>query len=223
MPLYLANHKLAYRPLRGGIEIYNTTADESATLGFVAKSAGAAVGDTERWIVTALHALTGVKRQTVEDGEPLYQPFPKGDGVQPVAHAVVDRVDAGLDCAACRISDGVEAVGDILGLGPPGALKPPFVGMHVVKSGLATGVTEGVISAIGGDRLTIIPPRGFPQDYSLTDSGDSGALWVERGTGRAVALHTGGNAGGAEEATATPIELVLRSLRLELITAADED
>ena len=89
----------------------------------------------------------------------------------------------------------------------------------VMKSGLMTGVTEGRISAINGNRVTISPKRGFPDKYNLSGAGDSGSLWIEQTTRRAVALHIQGNRpGGPEEAMGVPIHLVLNTLWLVLPT-----
>jgi hypothetical protein len=89
--------------------------------------------------------------------------------------------------------------------------------MCVCKSGLATGVTEGIIDEVEDSRVIIKPLSGFPETYNLSDVGDSGALWVERETQQAVALHTSGNQDGQELAIAVPIRLVLETLGLEIV------
>ena len=219
MTTYIQNHLREFRPLRGGVAIYNRQAAEYGTLGFIARPAADAPNQDERWIVTAYHVLLGTQRRTAADGEELYQPY-DSDPARAVARFVVGRADAATDCATCRIVAGIAGAGEILGLGRVGGPIEPARGMYVTKSGVATGVTEGIIEEVRDDRVYIRTLDGFPEDYSLSDTGDSGALWVDRDTHRAVALHTRGNAGGGEFAIALPIELVLTTLGLEVVTEA---
>ena len=50
--------------------------------------------------------------------------------------------------------------------------------MRVLKAGASTGVTEGKITRINGEEITLKPLDDFPLDYQLSDTGDSGAIWV---------------------------------------------
>src|SRR6185295_9986392 len=105
----------------------------------------------------------------------------------------------------------------VLELPPLAAPTAPVVGMHVVKSGSETGVTQGVISAVIGDKVTIDQAPGFPRDYDLSQMGDSGALWVERTKFAPVALHTAGNNAGREQAFGVALPAVLATLGLRLL------
>jgi endonuclease G len=208
MSLY--NHRLVYRPLLGGVEIFNERVDEVGTLGFVARSSRS---DPARWIVSCYHVLVGPPTRSPGPGEAVLQP---SDGTV-IAAVDEGRADADLDCAAAKVAGGVDAVGSILGIGSPADPADPAVGMRLIKSGASTGVTEGVIVGIAGDDVTIATACGFDPNYDLSQPGDSGSLWVERATLRAVALHVRGLSGGAKRCSAKGIVPVLEALNLEIV------
>jgi hypothetical protein len=113
---------------------------------------------------------------------------------------------------------GVAAVNELLGVGPINpAPVSPRVGMRVLKYGVATELTEGVVADIQGSDVIIAPAPGFPAEYQLSDIGDSGALWLEQGSLRAVALHKQGAAGGAEKAVGSVVNDVLARLGLKML------
>jgi len=200
-----------YRPLRSGVAIVNPSVAQWGTLGLIAADA-----DGSRWLVSCYHVLCRPDGSPAPDGESVHQPE-RDKAPSPVAHVDAQRADPALDCAAAKLVDGVDAVPDILELGLPAAAIDPAVGMRVLKSGVKTGVTEGVIDAVTGDTIEIAVPPGFPPTYELSMGGDSGALWVERESRRAVALHNIGNESGLETARATRIGAVLDALRLSLL------
>lgn len=202
-----ANHNLRYRPLCGGIAVYNPRVDELGTLGVVWAGVGA------QWVLSCYHVLCARHGGTPVDGDPVFQPI--DDTPQSVARVNAMRSDAGLDCAAARLTPGIQAVeSEILGIGELAAPRPPVVGIRVMKSGAETGVTEGLISAVVGDRITIDVPPSFPGDYELTRGGDSGALWVTRDGRAPVALHVAGNDTGKERAFGISFLAVLATLGL---------
>jgi hypothetical protein len=207
------NHNLAYRPLRGGIAIVNpANANELGTLGFIGTS-----NDQDRWIVSAYHVLGRSDGSIFTDGEPIYQPFRSAVSA-PVALASRARADAVTDCAAAEIVNGVGATGDILGIVTVRAPIEPVVGMRVLKAGIETGVTEGVVRQVTGDRVVIAVPAGFPDKYDLSGRGDSGSLWISRDGWAPVALHLAGNDTGEEVAFAVRIAKVLAVLRLTVVS-----
>src|SRR5437870_1846913 len=67
----LFNHRLAYRPLRGGVEIYNPSVNELGTLGFIAADAQGGAG---LWIVSCYHVLVGGPGRAPVAGEDVFQP-----------------------------------------------------------------------------------------------------------------------------------------------------
>lgn len=211
MSTLVPNHCRMFRPLRGGVLIVNANVRVLGTVGLVATSDG-----HDRWLVTARHVLARTGGPPLQDGEPVFQP---GEGAGPfVAVTRTGRADPDLDAAAALVIDGVEAVGEILGLGALAPVKDPAAGMRVVKSGIATGITEGVVDEVAGDRVRIRLPPGFPSKYELSDVSDSGAVWLEQATMAPVALHRAGEDTGVETATGVPLRRVLEALRLQALT-----
>lgn len=204
------NHQLMYRPLVGGIGIMNPSVNEMGTLGFIATSDG-----VDRFIVSCFHVLGSATDAAALDGAPVHQPT-RASG-PPVARVRITRADHGLDCAAAEVEPGVGCAPAILGLGPVGGALPPTVGMAVVKSGLATGITEGVIDAIDGTRVRIKARPGFPSSYELSAGGDSGAVWLLQSSLEPVALHRGGTDFGQEIAEAVDVTAVLAALQLQVV------
>jgi hypothetical protein len=211
MAVLVANHTRAFRPLRGGIAVMNANVRLLGTLGCIATSDG-----LDRWVVSAYHVLGRPSGTPLADGEPVFQPA-VGVAENPVAVTRRDRFDLALDAAAALVTPGVGAVGEVLGLGPVTGLADPTPGMRVVKSGIATGVTEGVVARVLGPRVEIEVPADFSFRYDLSDVSDSGAVWLDSATGRAVALHVAGNDTGVELAIGMRLAEVLASLRLRLV------
>lgn len=179
-----SNHKLAVRPIVAGVHLRAQSRNRSSTVGAVARDAHGALFLISAWHVFAVNGA-------VVDGDPVFQ----GDGsTVPVAHAGRQWSSAALDIAAARLQPNVSGVGHALGIGDIGAVVAPVVGMPVVKSGLATGVTEGVIAAVGpSGEIVVVPPPWMPVGYELTATGDSGALWLHRDSHGAVAFHRKGD------------------------------
>ncbi len=193
----MRNFQLAYRPLVGGIAIYNHTVGRLGTLGLIGKDAAGAL-----WLVSAAHVLRG----TGHDGEPIYQPV-LVPGATPVAYTSVAHLDLALDIAAARIDAAVAAELRVL-CGPPlTAPAAAVVGMKVIKVGATTGVTEGVVTAVA-PMVKVEPRPTAPPGYNLTDGGDSGAAWLDALTGSPVAIHIGGNPTGREFSEAVPIQAI---------------
>jgi hypothetical protein len=118
----------------------------------------------------------------------------------------------------------------------PASVAEAAVGMHLIKSGVVTGVTRGKVDGIGGSfpidytafgdtrrwmdgvRL-VIDPEAQTEEISL--KGDSGALWINVATNQAVGLHFAGEDGLgplAEYALAHPLPAVLNALQVEWIS-----
>jgi hypothetical protein len=200
----LRNHNRVFRPVRAGIEIRNTTLLEPGTIGLIATSNGA-----DRWIVSCHHVLC-----TANFPEQIVQPF---GAANVIAMSDAARSRADLDCAAASIVAGVQVIAEVLGIGRLGEPVDPTVGMEVVKSGAATGVTEGTIRSITPGRVEIRPLK-LPDDYQLSDGGDSGAVWIEKNTFSPVVLHQGSTSEGF--AIGRPIKEVLAALNLRMVRIA---
>jgi hypothetical protein len=201
------NHNLAYRPLRAGVAILNPIVNEIGTIGLIATSDG-----NDRWIVSCYHVLCRKNMGPAADNEPIFQPVDDADKL--VAITSLQRSDSGQDCAAALVDPTIGCSGEILNVGRIGGLTEPTVGMRVIKSGCVTGVTEGVITTVNGDIVSIELPPSFPPQAELSQPGDSGCLWVARDSMKAVALHRTGSAFGTMSATAARISAVLQALQL---------
>ena len=208
----IPNHAGRFRPLRGGIAVLNPRVNQSGTIGLVATSNG-----TDRWIVSAYHVLCG-DRDDWTDGEPVYQPVDAEEGAL-VATLARDRARRDLDIAAAKVIAAVPTAGELLGLRPLTPATRPVPNQRVVKSGLATGVTEGVVARMdGAGRVVVEVPKGFPPGYSLAEVGDSGAVWVSRQTGAPVAMHLGStDAGGVLRSEGIMIATALAALHLKAV------
>lgn len=212
MAKFIPNHLTTFDVLRGGVAISNPLVNEPGTLGFIATGDG-----LDRWLVSCYHVLCrplGSPLQPNHDEAIIYH-FDQRIPAPPIAY--VKRADQALDCAAALTT--FPATDRILGIGriTPAPIAPE-VGMRVLKSGIATGVTEGIISAIDFGGAIRIESPDMRTDYSLCSPGDSGALYVDAATLRPVALHTGGVPADAfRVAVATPIDLVLQSLQLRIL------
>jgi|SRR5215216_1838830 len=210
MAVVVRNHVQPFRPLRGGIAIMNGNNGPSGTLGCIATSNG-----VDRWILSAHHVLQGAGNELTDD-EPIFQPALGGSAL-PVARTRRDRAHQGLDVAAARVIDGVDTVNEILGIGLIGRVIEPVQGMRVMKSGIATGVTEGVVVRVDGDEVRIESPPGYPSKYEISATSDSGSVWVEQETVAPVALHVAGTDTGIEIAIGVRMSEVLRVLELKFL------
>jgi hypothetical protein len=176
------NPALTYRPLQGGILIINPANARPGTLGIIL-AAGA-----DCFALSCYHVLGRADNSGFVEGEPILQSLPAKGGSQ-VARIFAANCDVALDIAAAKLDPGVESTRKILGISVVGQMVPPAMGMRVLKSGAATGVTEGRVVRVDNDRVEISRPAGYPPVYELCDFGDSGAVWVEADTTRPLAMH----------------------------------
>ena len=110
-------------------------------------------------------------------------------------------------------------------------LISPRLGMMVWKSGRTTGLTQGIIDGIKMkvpltypqegthllEQVFRIVPRPGVGDVEISASGDSGSVWVDEASGKAVGLHFAGEATRhPEHALAHNIDVVLEALRVRL-------
>jgi hypothetical protein len=197
----MRNHNRVFRPLRAGIEIRNTNLLEPGTIGLIATSDG-----QDRWIVSCHHVLC-----TASFPEEIVQPIGKGNVI---AMNDTGRARDDLDCAAARIVDGIQVIAEVLGIGRLSGPVDPVIGMEVVKSGAATGITEGTIRHVAPGRVEIEPLQ-LPPDYQLSDGGDSGSVWIAKNTFSPVVLHQGSSNQGS--AIGRPIREVLTALNLRAV------
>ena len=140
----VANHRCAFRPLRGGTLIFQPDNHQAGTLGMALTSDG-----DGRWLLTCFHVLAR-PNGTIVASDRLHQPDATKGVIATLANVVSD---ARLDCAAVQIA--LPVSDEILGLGRPTPAAPPVVGARVLKSGWKTGVSEGRVQAVAGTDVTL--------------------------------------------------------------------
>jgi hypothetical protein len=201
-----------YRPLVSGIRISNAITESPGTLGCIG------IDDDDRpWIVSCAHVL-GRNRQSTDIAgnlEAILQStLDLGGGI--VALTRTDKMNSLLDYGAALIVPDIGVSTSVLELVEPlQRTADAVVGMRVVKSGAETGVTIGIVTEVTDVLITIASPPIVPDDYVLSDRGDSGAIWLDAATGRAVGLHFSGRDGNT--AFARPLGSVLGALGLRLL------
>jgi endonuclease G len=182
-------------------------------------------------ILSNWHVLVG--RRGARAGLPIWQP---GwiDGGTHAANTIATLTRSLLgpyDAAVARLTDQRQVTSRTLEGRPIEDSAEPRLGMQVWKSGRSSGYTEGFIDGIkmsvplsyneAGVHLLhkvfrIVPlPAGRYQEISI--AGDSGSVWVDGGSGKAVGLHFAGETGDSpEHALAHNIEPVLEALDVRM-------
>lgn len=202
------NHTKGFRPLRPGIYIWNPATNGAGTIGALATSDG-----SDLWLISCFHVLGRADKSSLADGDAVFQPSPPNQ----VAVTSSQHGNATLDCAAAKCLNGILGTNEILEIGHVGSPLAPAAGMRVLKSGIETGITEGVVESVDQNFFIVRAPDTFPADYSVTEIGDSGALWVERDSRRAVGLNLGLAGVGQPFARAVSMMAVLDELKLKLV------
>lgn len=196
----IPNLQLVYRPLVGGIAIFNPVVGRIGTLGAIAKKA-----DGSCWIISAAHVLFA---PNAPGPQSIFQPVSGGTAVA-IAQARAVDMDLARDVGFAKISAGVMAILRVTGVGPITGCAAPIVGMNVIKIGAATGVTEGTITLVNGGAVEVKPRADAPAGYDLADPGDSGSAWIDGATGKLVAIHFAGSDTGPEFSKASRVEDLL--------------
>jgi hypothetical protein len=194
----IRNLQLSYRPLQGGIAIFNPAVGSVGTLGLIVARGGA------NFILSAAHVLVA------NPGSPLdvFQPV-NSSGATAVATVATADVNAVRDAALARIDGAVVSLQRVAGFGPVAATKQPAVGMEVIKVGASSGVTEGVITKVSGAEVEVRARADAPSGYNVCDPGDSGSVWIEIASRAPIALHTRGSFFGPETSFSTALHDLL--------------
>jgi hypothetical protein len=207
-------------PLIGGISCGNARVTAGTLACIVFSSA-----DGSPHILSNWHVLAGSADAAA--GEEIWQPgrVDGGNSSHLVARLAKFQLGRGMDAAIAKLTGDRDYVRDIIGLNPVKGMEEPELGMNVVKSGRTTANTEGLIDGVslstainyGGstgtvsyrDQIHIVPRPPWPGvDYEVSAGGDSGSVWINEGTGKAVGLHFAGETDAsptAENAIACPI------------------
>ena len=194
---------------------------------------GAKVFDEEtgqEMILSNWHILVGALPANA--GTPIWQPG-AADGGRNNANTIAElsRFILGpYDAAVARVTGARPVKQETLEGTPIEDVTDPQLGMTVWKSGRTTGLTQGFIDGINmtismnygsagvrtlHDVLRVIPIPGSPPT-EISMGGDSGSVWVDQATGKAVGLHFGGEVGNApEHALANNILPVINWLRVQ--------
>ncbi len=220
-------------PLVGGVSMSNGLAG--------AGTLGAVVWDTtdgEPCVLSNWHVLC--RRKACKVGEKVYQPGPRDGGRSRDTVATLKRwqLDRHADAALAQLTGARAFTRDILGLDPVPGMTEPELGMLLIKSGRSSKLTKARIDGLGfsftmdyggggrrafEDQIHIVPRAPWPDpshpsltDYEISVAGDSGSLWIDEATGRAVGLHFAGETTSsisAEFAVANRITTVAEQLK----------
>jgi endonuclease G len=191
----------SYDPLRGGISISNEWFNNYGTLGGIVEDRASG----QLMLLSNWHVLLG--SAYAPRGLRIFQPG-RGDGGgswDAVGTIERDVMVDGLDAAVARLSGNRSWSTDQFDIGPVNGLAMPSLGMHVVKSGRTSDVTEGIVDGIEGEfpiryggllREIRHVCRVVPLDDEkpvVSSAGDSGSWWLEEDTHNVVALHFAGS------------------------------
>ncbi len=208
----------------------------------------------EPMILSNWHVLYG--NRNTRPGHPIYQPIMLFNSGEPSLVARVDRERLSapgadqlpLDGALAKLLEPARWENFQLGIGRVNGAARATLGMRVVKSGLTTGVTRGVVSGIEGfskqvydgdwvrliehgvtisraplgtlDVMTaMFKQRRYDNRGIVSMAGDSGSWWLDEPTRKAVALHFAGN-GNATRAQGIDMQFVLDELKVEIADQA---
>jgi endonuclease G len=181
-------------------------------------------------ILSNWHVFAG--SPNARPGEAILQPGPQDGGQADDEIANLRRFILGpFDAAVAQLNgrrevqsatlDG-EAIEDVI---------TPALGMSVWKVGRTTGRTTGYIDGVQMSTLLYYGPAGSKMmtqvmrivplpdmgNVEISMGGDSGAVWVDAESGKAVGLHFAGEIGDApEHALATELQPVLTALNVLL-------
>jgi len=207
-------------PLIGGISCGNARVTAGTLAAIVFNRT-----DGSPHILSNWHVLAGSSDAAA--GEEIWQPgrVDGGNSSHLVARLAKWRLNKDMDAAVAKLTGDRYYVRDIIGLHPVSGMEGAQLGMNVVKSGRTTGNTEGIVDGVslstsinyGGstgtvafrDMMHIVPRPPWPSvDYEVSAGGDSGSVWINEGTGKAIGLHFAGETDAsptAENAIACPI------------------
>ncbi len=226
----LPNPRDRIRPLQPGSSVGFLDPEQhsamAGTFGLLATD-----GDGEkRYIISNNHVLADENRLAV--GGPILQPGlldGRNPNDSPIAHLtrfvpLSTSEPNAVDCALAELLPGEEVRPDVLFLGAPQGTASATIDMVVHKFGRTTGYRVGRITSIDTD-LSVDYGIGAVTFHgqiliqglggqAFSDSGDSGAAVLERGTGKAVGLLF---AGSPNHSAASHIDEVLRVLDVRLV------
>ena len=222
-PVFGGGRNTARPPMQGGISVAGAFLSSYGTLG------GKVIDrkSREAMILSNWHVL--VANHAALPGTAVYQPQ-RGDPGDIVARLTRDGLGQFVDAAVATLTNSRRLENNQLGLGPVTGSGPAELGMAVIKSGVRTGITTGMISGTNGRQLMnyggyeqvirgvvhIVPPGGN-ENQTVSEGGDSGSWWLEQNSRKAVGLHFAGDTDPDREyALAINMPLVLDTLGVDV-------
>jgi hypothetical protein len=216
-------HDRMVDPMLGGVSVGNAWLAGAGTLG------GKVVDRRgDQMLLSNWHVLAG--RWWIGNGAPISQPgcLDGGGTDSVVAYLAQDAWRSHLDAAVARLAVGSrQLVNDQLEIGAVTGAARPVARMRVTKSGRTTGVTWGIVSSILPGRM-ITYADGFPRVVRdiwaiepelvrdrVSGPGDSGSMWLDANTWRAVGLHFAGES-DPPRALAMGMPAVLDALAVDI-------
>ncbi|MEQ3709759.1 MAG: hypothetical protein ABNH38_09615 [Tateyamaria sp.] len=220
----------AFNPLVGGISCGNPRVT-AGTLGAIVFDRASC----RPMILSNWHVLAGGSAAAV--GEDILQPGRVDGGTEAVATLTRMRLDSSMDAAVATLNNARAHSRDIMNIGTVTGTDDATLGMEVEKSGRTTGLTKGIVDGVSmsvsidyGDpgvvaftnQIRIVPRPPWPAvDVEISLGGDSGSIWLNERTNRAVGLHFGGernpSPASAENALANPIKPVASALNFSFL------
>ena len=221
----------AFDPIQPGISIGNVVRQSTGSLGAFVRD----IATGQPCLLSNWHVLCG-STQAV-GGEQISQPGPRHLGSHPPRFVASllrwSDLSHGIDAALAVLDQGVAFQTLPFQLAASATdVGEPTVGMRVVKSAVVTGVTHGIVDGVEGsfpmnyaaygdtnrwmDGIRLVVDPNAPSD-EISLGGDSGAIWIDAATNRAIGLHFAGEDGLgplAEYALAHPLPRVLNSLNV---------
>lgn len=217
-----------YDPLQGGISISNAWAYYAyGTLGGLVEDRS--TGD--KMILSNWHVLAGSAYAPV--GLAIYQPG-TGDGGtwrDTIGHLTRHAIDENIDAAVAKLATDRQTINEQLDIGRVTGVTSPVVDMQLIKSGRASEVTEGVVTSadIGGVSKIwyggvyrqirhVFHIAEISAGSEVSEKGDSGSWWLEKGTNKAVGLHFAGDQDPTrEQGLAIAMPQVLDALNVNIV------
>jgi hypothetical protein len=215
-----ARLRILRNPMFGGVAITRFGVTSYGTV-----SALVVDKDGSQYVLTAQHVAGGTGNQIV----------------QPVLGSVIGRVQKSkigpdMDAALVRltstrminagVSDGVSYTVNSL-IARPGSIDESSLPFKVDVIGASSGKTQGVIDSLKTfmdveyddgqtvsfvDQIHLVGTGG-----EISRGGDSGALVLERGTNKVIALLFAGESSGQDFALATPIQSILDEFKVSFV------
>lgn len=216
-------HDRMVDPMLGGVSVGNAWLAGAGTLG------GKVVDRRgDQMLLSNWHVLAG--RWWIGNGAPISQPgrLDGGGTGYVVAYLARDAWRSRLDAAVATLAVGSrQLVNDQLEIGAVTGAATPAPRMRVTKSGRTTGVTWGIVSSILPGRM-ISYADGLPRTVRdiwaiepelvgdrVSGRGDSGAMWLDADSRRAVGIHFAGES-NPPRALAMGMPAVLDALAVDI-------